>query len=642
MKRVLPFILVLCLLLCGCNIIPTVKDQTRTDTTQLPQSPRPTIQHTPQDPEPQKPEQITLSDEELAPILQQTEYSLLAAAFLYDAYENPTFHDRYAHVGDMDNDGDIEMYYSDSLLYFDPTDKKECSYFYSPSGAMGLYLSKDGSIYYNYSVDYDSVQHGDHVDDVIPLYYSTRNPDAPSFDLITPECSKTSTPETWVKVNGTNLSPEESRAFLDDLALTPVETGLQDYTAFTYDAAYSDSILAALEGAFGSFQGTFTVDIDRDNQEEHIFTYTHFVNGWFPEDAINPDLDPYFGAMSQAFCFDYPGINPVDNRSGLIVADQQGDKLVLKAYSVPDIVTAGIAFADLYVDGTTLYIDGNSWFVPQAIEESNQYVYLESTLQKDGYTNIFFVTADLSGKAEKEILCIGKQNGHWVLLVIRFDHGVRKILETVDLSDSACYLSSYEGKDCLVVYRQSQSNRDEGLYTSYAYKLFRFDGNSFTNVILSNSVGHYNNQENASNISEFFAELNRYIVNVIVIYDPFSLHGQEWIDSEDVVHGEVPEESAPPEQPDTPSPEKIGFVNISNPSSWLNLREGPGRNYPCILTNPSDPDSIVKQAKGSPVTVLETVESEDPDFPVWYKVRIRYQNREIIGYSAEAYIQLTD
>lgn len=634
MKRVLLLVIALSLFFCGCVTAkaPMKEIHTATDLEQT----------VPMWPE--VPEQLPLSQEELASVMEKTELSLLSAAFLYDAYDISgaiSNYDRFAYIDDIDKDGQIEMYYSESLLFFDFTNGRRCSYFYSQSGNHDLFVAKDGSVYYRYYTELTDFEHADHIDSFCPFVYGSYNPDATRFMLCVADYCKSGTPmETFVRIDGTDLSPEESKAFLDELGLKEVETGLQDYTSFTYDAVYADAITAGLENAFGIYQGSYDLDVDLDGENEQVFAYTDFVNTWFPETARDPNPDSYDAYMDNAFFFDYPGINPVDNRTGLIVADIQEGQLTLSAYSIPQIVSVGI---DTYIDASNLNISGSSYLIPQAISTQDQQLsYLESSLQTQGYSNIFFTTSDLSDCTGDEVLCIAQQNGKWLLLVIRFDYGFPKFLDIVDLSNSACYLSTYEGHNCLVVYQQNQYSDGDGLYTSYGYELLRFDGEEYEWTLLSNYVGHYNDQEDATNISDFFTELNRYIATVIVVYDPFRLHGQQWIAPEEIIYGELPQAPEPERQPDANAEEKIGFVNISNPSSWLNLREGPGREYDCILTDPDDPGSIVKQAKGSPVTVLETIESEDPDFPVWYKVCIRYQDHEIIGYSAEAYIELVE
>ena len=642
MKRIFAFLLVFSLMLSGCGTsrsgtaIQTAIGETLEESV-------PTTQY-------QKPEQRSLSAQEQALVLEQTEFSLLAAAFLYDAYaysftnEGYSTYDRFAHIADMDRDGQTEMYYSQSLLYFDPTDGRSCTYSYSSAGNQRLFLSAEGCVYYSFSNEEMERPHGEHWDSGLPVYYYSPDPDAQAFMVCSFYCPDLGAEtEEVVQLDGRDLSVEESKAFLDQLGLTPVKTTLRDYTSFTYDGAYTDSIAAALENAFGSYKGTYTLDIDRDGQDEQVFTYTDFVNPWFPDEALHPSQDPYFGDMHQAFYFDYPDIDPTDNRTGLIVADPQGEELVLKAYSIPEKLWNGCNAEKDYIDGSTMHIGGIDWLVPQGIAGQDAEVsYIEERLQESGYRELFFARADISDLEDEEILCFGKRDGKWVLLVIQLRYGIPGSIKRIDLSDSACYLSTFEGKNYLMVYSQTKTNNAEGIYTSYRYRLWRFDLDLIIYEIHGESVGHYNDQEDATNVAEFFDRMNRYMMNVVVLYDPFCLHGQQWASPETVIRGQTPQEPEDTEQTQTDTSESvIGFVDILDPSSWLNLREGPGRSYPCILTDPQDPGSIVKQAKGSPVTVLETVASEDPEFPEWYKVRIRYQDHEIVGYSAKEDIRLS-
>lgn len=643
MKRLLSVILLLSIFAAGCASKP------QRDSAPAVTSPRET-QTVPTAPEEAPVEQAQLSQEELALIMQNTEYSLLAAAFLYDAYRDveDDWYGRFAYVGDADKDGQNEMYYSESLLYFDPSDGKSCRYTYSPSGNHGLYLSKTGSVFTSYYGENDYIVHGDHEDSVSVLGYWCKDPDGTSFSVCEPWC-RDGQRDSWVRLKDRDLTAEESEAFLQQLGLTPVATGLQDYTAFTYDAAYTDSILEELETAFGIYYyGSYALDVDRDGEEERLYFYKDLVPAWIPQQAFNPTPGDYDTYMDHAYYFDYPGIDPDADRTGLIVADRQDKELVLKAYSVP-MQPAWYEDSAAYIQGTALHLYGTDWIAPQAATGlQDQLTILDKQLQQKNYTNGFFATADLSDADQEEILFLGCLDGVWKLLVIRFEYGMPIVLEKVDLSQSACYLTEADGGKCLLIYSQSVSRKDEGLYTGYSYRLMRFDGDESDYVLDSGYVGYYNDQEDAKSVSDFFDALNRYIAKVTVLRDPFTLHGQQWISPEKVAHGTAPQEPestepdqpAQPEQPSQEQEEKLGFVNISNPSSWLNLREGPGREYPCIRTDPDDPGSIVKQAKGSPVTVLETVDSQDEEFPVWYKVRIRYQDRDIVGYSAEAYIKL--
>ena len=123
-----------------------------------------------------------------------------------------------------------------------------------------------------------------------------------------------------------------------------------------------------------------------------------------------------------------------------------------------------------------------------------------------------------------------------------------------------------------------------------------------------------------------------------MIRDPYALTGQVWVPSSAVAYGVPQEESADDQQ----EAGTLGFVQIQDPSSWLHLREGPGTEYAKVLLDPADPESYVRQALGSPVTVLETIETGDRENPVWVKIRIRYSDRELIGYSSKTYIRMQD
>ena len=163
------------------------------------------------------------------------------------------------------------------------------------------------------------------------------------------------------------------------------------------------------------------------------------------------------------------------------------------------------------------------------------------------------------------------------------------------------------------------------------------DGNEI--VVEQASAGYYNDDVNAQDVANFFEKLNKYLIKIIVLYDPYKLTGKTFMEQSEASFGQVPPE--PEQEEDKVEPEKVhmGFVQIQDPSSWLNLREGPGLDYECVRMDPNDPNSIVKQALGSPVTVLEEVQSSDG---TWLKIRIVYQDREIVGYSYKAYIRLVN
>jgi hypothetical protein len=237
-----------------------------------------------------------------------------------------------------------------------------------------------------------------------------------------------------------------------------------------------------------------------------------------------------------------------------------------------------------------------------------------------------------------EYMCICHKDGVWYVFVIVIMDGDPVVMYGNSLQNSAVYLTEYEGQECLLVYNQSVYMQNGITYTNYNYSLERIKLDCQTQYLDFAYVNYSDEDENATAVSQFFQKLNVYLTRIIVICDPYKLTGSAWMAPTEAVYGTVPqEESQQPEENEEPV---MGFVQIEDPSSWLHLRVGPGIEYDKVLMDPSDPDSFVRQALGSPVTVLETIETNDPENPVWLKIRILYADREIIGYSSKTYIRL--
>ena len=95
-------------------------------------------------------------------------------------------------------------------------------------------------------------------------------------------------------------------------------------------------------------------------------------------------------------------------------------------------------------------------------------------------------------------------------------------------------------------------------------------------------------------------------------------------------------------EPTQPSNEETGYVHLNDPGAWLNVRQGPGTQYPCVLSNPYDPMSFVMVANGAAVTVLESVTTTDWANPVWLKIRVTYGGKEYVGYSSKNFINIME
>lgn len=261
--------------------------------------------------------------------------------------------------------------------------------------------------------------------------------------------------------------------------------------------------------------------------------------------------------------------------------------------------------------------------------------------ESSGYKNIVIKHVDLGDSSTDELLCLCQRDDVWYLIIYIVVNGEPVQKNTVKLDGQACYLTEHDGSTYLLTYQQNVSGDGSNTYHSYSYELFRLNGDGNTVVVEEDSTGYYSSDTGAQNVATFFERLNKYLVKIIVIYDPFKLTGRTFMEQKEASFGQVPQEPEPEQSEPQPEPEKVqmGFVQIQDPNSWLNLREGPGLNYECVRMDPNDPGSIVRQALGSPVTVLEEVQSADG---AWFKIRIIYQDREIVGYSYKAYIRLVN
>ncbi len=287
--------------------------------------------------------------------------------------------------------------------------------------------------------------------------------------------------------------------------------------------------------------------------------------------------------------------------------------------------------------------------LPQAVAgvDSDVFYGFETYVNEHGYTDCVFKRADVTDFEQDEVVGLCRNNGVWYGLVsVRFNDEYRSLF-CEDVTDMAMYLVEQNGKGYVMTYTQSMAQTaDGGSNMTNRYQLFRYNTAGEKDILEEKEVTYNSNSSDATAVAEFFAACNGYLANGDVIVDPYRLQGKAWLGSAD--YGSIPDDSLIEDQQNTPAyppedgEEMLGFVQINDPKSWLNLREGPGTNYPCVYTEPGNKKSIVKQAQGSPVTILETIETGDAKNPVWVKVRITYAGQEIVGYSSKKYIRVAE
>ena len=248
-------------------------------------------------------------------------------------------------------------------------------------------------------------------------------------------------------------------------------------------------------------------------------------------------------------------------------------------------------------------------------------------MEKPNFEIKYAASVDVSDIPGNETIFVGSANGDYCAYIATIHKGK---FYFSDALYNALYLVNHNGKSHVISYcLNSQSDGS----ASYSYTLYRFN-DQCKGVSISNANYNYHpSQQNATPAANFFNKFKSYTNDIKVIIDPYRLTGRQWLLPSESIYG------TPPAEKGDIYTQKLGYVKIDDSNSWLNLREGPGTNYSCIYTDPNNKKSIVKQAQGSPVTILGTFHTNDVQNPVWYKIRITYAGREIIGYSSQRYIK---
>lgn len=448
------------------------------------------------------------------------------------------------------------------------------------------------------------------------------------------------------KLQSRSCTKAELDAHFEEIGMTEIIGQPAAYTGYSYDVIYRDSLLEALDSYFAQNYSGYTQmlrqDIDGDGVEEALFFLPDFKMAWY--DTLRCS-DEYSDIRDAQNWFNNAFLD--EDHTGVVIVEEDGERITVSAYCMLQRVSLYEGM-DIRVENGYLWADGISSYLSGRfadISGENVPAELFGYLSEYGYENHFFRTVDVSDFDGDEYMCICRKDGTWYIIIIVIIHGDPVVLYGNTLGENGVYLTEYEGKQCLLNYYQSVYTVSGETTTNYNYSVDRPRlGNSPQSLDFA-YVNYTDKDEDATAVSAFFDKLNRYLIKIIVIRDPFRLTGRMWMDPAEVQHGTVPqEEPQDTQQPEDEPAQKpvMGFVQIEDPASWLHLRVGPGVEYDKVLMDPSDPDSFVRQALGSPVTVLETVETGDAENPVWLKIRISYGDREIVGYSSKNYIRLVN
>lgn len=442
-------------------------------------------------------------------------------------------------------------------------------------------------------------------------------------------------------IQGSTGTYAQLQAWLEQVGMHQVSTRPCENVENTYDAAYWNCLLEALDAYlkenYPEYRQMLMQDIDGDGDEEAVFLVPGFVETWF-----NSFLDKgaeYLENAQRNFRWNFP---ETFSPTGVLVVEAVDGKLTVSAH-------CALKNIDFSADMTVRRENGKLVFDGEAVHQNGSLEgmsgeqipqALESYMQAYGYDEFFCRKVDLSDLAGQEYLCVSTKDGQWYVFIFVIIKGNPVVLYTNTVQDCAMFLTEYNGSQALLTYQQSVYEQDGENVTNYSFRVVRL-GENGEEVILDSAYTSYTDSDlDATKIALFFQKPVEYLLKITVIYDLYKLTGKQWMDPTDAEYGEPPKEEATPgETPSNEAPQ-LGFVQIQDPSSWLHLRVGPGVEYDKVLMDPNDPDSFVRQALGSPLTVLESAQSDDPANPVWLKIRIIYGDRIIVGWSSKTYIRL--
>ena len=256
-------------------------------------------------------------------------------------------------------------------------------------------------------------------------------------------------------------------------------------------------------------------------------------------------------------------------------------------------------------------------------------VSLEKFLERQGFSSIYDTNASLGGSDKRQAIFVyGSDNRYDAAVCILRRGRAIPVLRILPEDNKSLFLLYPDGDSRLLVYH----NWQDGSNSCYEYQCFNFNSDYSLNITEENEVTG-TAAADANRVTEFFEDFRSRIGDAYICVDPYQLTGYvtdfSFSDSESRNYKYL--------EIDNCDTSKSGIVDIKpEPDNWLNLRQGPAVSYNKVTVA----GDFVKQACGSVVTVIDTVNTGDDDNPIWVKTQIKYGGETVIGYSSQKYISL--
>lgn len=589
-----------------------------------------------------KVKQEKMADEELARTLERIEYSALISALNADSYLSEWHHQAY--IGDADGDGTQELVYGNDLsaLLFNEDDAKAYTIF----GQGGEFLTDDNGIFYATCIFTGPEYSGNE-----EIGWSSCNRyecwNGSEFVTAYRECNidyydeSKSDLDYWLHGD---VDEELTQDELDALNFAPAGTKPNELTSYSFDARFREHVTEVLTEKLTQrypYSTCVQKDINGDGKEETLITIPEILLPWTQSLA---DDNPVW--TEQSYQLKYNITDMERGHTALLVISTQGETTTVTSYGISENImydASDIEFYNNYfiLGGYTSYIPSDNLTLSSLSENDRKAVLtaINNHFISRGYVNVIYKTADVSDLPGEEILCFVQQEHGLYVYVISLSGNSITLISKENIDIYSYYLTEYNNKTHIFTYRQSATNEADPTY-SYYYSIYRFDSNNQKAYADEQSISYKASESDATNVSSFFKLMNAYFEQkIIVLHDVYLLMGSEWMSNDQVDLGTPPQNNTSTESGTEEG--QLGFVQVY-PDSWLHLRVGPGTQYDKVLLDPNNPDSFIRQALGTPVTILEEIETDDPENPVWVKIRIYYDSTEFIGYSSKKYIRMAN
>lgn len=390
-----------------------------------------------------------------------------------------------------------------------------------------------------------------------------------------------------------------------------------------------------------------TEDFDGDGDNEYAYVIKNFAGAWC-DNLKTAGTDGYIME-------DY--ISGIENTGTVFIyADSDKNGIVFHTFAIDDSEETN-GYADTYIDVS--WSDGelnafvnnvsNDFFCMNA--DMSNYGRLSddsykkigkmftSFLKRNYYEDVISKYVSLSDFSGKDLVCIC-DGFDWTTKIYTVANGrVINVYQQDTGRDGAVYITTENGENSLLCYNQSVFRDGSRNANSYTYSIKRFDDGYNLQRLNGKTVTVYYDEPPTEEKSKFFTEFNGYLNGAEVCVDRYELTGyskmitdnSDYFDSNNEKYLSI----------SNCNTNKTGTVNVDE-GSWLNFRDGASVAYDRILLNADDPNSFVKQIRGSAVTVIDTANIEDTENPIWLKIQIKYADQTLTGFSSKAFIDLPE